>query len=508
MGQPAQEFPVGPAALETAGPQPDVVAQELRDPALADTVQQQQRLVVGAPHQHPAGLGHGFDVTEPAAPFGRPGPFLGQPGGDRVAAADFRDGGLEPAFQNLPRWRRGHHLAEGRLVKGPDGRELGPQRQQHRAAAVNEVDDIAQVRRRQNVADHIAVEDDEIEVGKLRLEQFLDRKGDQRQFLQGCEVVLFRRAEDGEMDQVHRRIGLQEVPPSALAGMGLARNQQHPEPVTDAVDADQGAVVDGRKLALGGIHLQFHHCRPGVIEFEGEFVAPPHRHPGVQGLVVVVAEPDVGQVGCEATCLLGAAVLDPVADRHLLADDAVAGRLFDHQVAVVFAGPSRQQHMDRPRHRGRRRHVVNLAVGDHDGAGKALARHLQGGPGQRPEKPRALVSGAVRGLDNADLQVIEPGEAQGDGRQRRRRLFPALADRLAGRAVDGDDGDVVLGFAFLPDRQRVDQRHHQHRQDQGPEHRPPSTPNQRQHHQSQGGRRQTRDYRPRQQGRQGEGVTH
>ena len=46
IGEAAQQFGLRPAALEAARPQPHLVGQELRDAALADPVEHQQRLAV------------------------------------------------------------------------------------------------------------------------------------------------------------------------------------------------------------------------------------------------------------------------------------------------------------------------------------------------------------------------------------------------------------------------------------------------------------------------------
>ncbi len=49
------------------------------------------------------------------------------------------------------------------------------------------------------------------------------------------------------MHQVDRGVGLEQVAPGALAGMRLAGNQQHPQPVADALGDHDGAVVaDGQ----------------------------------------------------------------------------------------------------------------------------------------------------------------------------------------------------------------------------------------------------------------------
>jgi hypothetical protein len=84
----------------------------------------------------------------------------------------------------------------------------------------------------------------------ILLEQLADRKGDQRQLVDRRAVLLLRRAQDGEMHEIDRRVGFQQVAPGALAGMRLARDQQHAQPVAHAVDDDHRAVVVQRQLVL------------------------------------------------------------------------------------------------------------------------------------------------------------------------------------------------------------------------------------------------------------------
>ena len=350
-----------------------MIAEDLCNPAFADAIQKQQRFAVQALHQYPARFGHRLDLAEPAPPLGIFGAVSRQARGHRVTIADIGEPRPEPPFQHFSGRRRRHHLAQGRLVKRPERREFGPHRQQQRPAFVHEVDDIAQVRRRQHVADHIAVENDEVEFPKFGLEQLLDGKSDQRKLAKRREVVLFRRPQDGEMNQVNGRVGFEQITPCSFAGVGLSRNQQHPKPVSDPVNADQRPVVEGRKFPRGGIDLKLDHRRPGMIEGKSELVAFADRGLGDFFLVIVVAHPHPCQVCPEPLRFFGPTVLDPVKNGDFLADDSVTGRLFDDQPAIRFPGLAGQQHMNRARYRGRRRHVVDLSVGDQNGTGKTPA---------------------------------------------------------------------------------------------------------------------------------------
>ena len=52
------------------------------------------------------------------------------------------------------------------------------------------------------------------------------------------------------MHEIDRGVGLQQVAPGALAGMRLARDQQHAQILADAVDRGDGVVVGVGEFAL------------------------------------------------------------------------------------------------------------------------------------------------------------------------------------------------------------------------------------------------------------------
>ncbi len=103
----------------------------------------------------------------------------------------------------------------------------GPAASRKRAALLHIAHDVLDIGLRDHAAAAVAVEDDEVELVELDVEQLADRKGDQRQFADRRAVLLFRRAQDGEMDEIDRRVGFEDVAPHPLAGMRLARHQQH-----------------------------------------------------------------------------------------------------------------------------------------------------------------------------------------------------------------------------------------------------------------------------------------
>ena len=68
IGEPAQQLRLRAAALEAARPEPHLVGQQLRHPALPDAVEHQQRVAaIAAHHGHPV-MDTRIDLAEPAPP--------------------------------------------------------------------------------------------------------------------------------------------------------------------------------------------------------------------------------------------------------------------------------------------------------------------------------------------------------------------------------------------------------------------------------------------------------
>ena len=124
----------------------------------------------------------------------------------------------------------------------------GPAATMHGAALAHVAHDVVEIGRGQDALVGVAVEDDEVELLDLLLEQLARREGDQRQLVDRRAVLLLRRAQDGEVDEVDVGVRLQEVAPGALAGMRLAGDEEHAQLLADALDRDDGAVVGGREL--------------------------------------------------------------------------------------------------------------------------------------------------------------------------------------------------------------------------------------------------------------------
>ncbi|MCX7344662.1 MAG: hypothetical protein NTU78_02805, partial [Alphaproteobacteria bacterium] len=170
----------------------------------------------------------------------------------------------EGALDDLARRRRGNDVGKRGCIESVLACEVGAGGDQHRSAFLHIARDIAQIGRRQDRLAAVAVEDHEIELVELVDEKFARRKRDQRQFLDRRAVLFFRRAENGEMHQVDRRIGLEQVAPGTFAGMRLAGHQQYAQPVAYALDHADGAVVLRRDLAFERRHADLGDVLPAM----------------------------------------------------------------------------------------------------------------------------------------------------------------------------------------------------------------------------------------------------
>ena len=168
-----------------------------------------------------------------------------------------RDFRFEPADGNVA-CRAGGQDARQRCAVDRVGRGEGRAGcREDGAALFHIVDDVGQIGERQHAAPLVAVEDDEVELVELFGKEFARREGDQRQFADGRRILLFRRAQNGEMHEIDRGVGLQQVAPCPLARMRFARDQQNAQAVANAVGDHHGAIVQHRQLfgARGDIDL-------------------------------------------------------------------------------------------------------------------------------------------------------------------------------------------------------------------------------------------------------------
>jgi len=385
-----------------------------------------------------------------------------------MALAEFGDGRAVALLQHLAgRFGRQDVADRGAVQAQGFGEGLAGDLEEG-AALLHVAGDVAEVEVGQHPHPPVAVEDDEVEILEVGLEQLADREGDQRQLVDRRAVLLLRRAQDGEVDQVDRRVGLQDVAPGALARMRLARHQQHAQPVAHAVDHDGGAVVGLAQLAGQAFDREFEHGRPAMVEAEGHLGVAPDRQLQRLGGAGVLGR---GHGGDGAGLALRQ-VVDPQGHGDVLADQAEARRLGDDDAAVDLVLAAGQQGVDWAEGgAGRRvgRHIVHLAVGNQDGAGQPPPRHIGRRRAQRLEQPGLVQRGvgALADGDEAGVEVGEggqPGAQLGHGRIDPRR--PVL-DLVGGRAVDHHHRDVVDRVALLLDQRRVQQRGRQHGGGQG-----------------------------------------
>jgi hypothetical protein len=270
------------------------------------------------------------------------------------------------------------------------------------------------------------------------------REGDQRELVQRRAVVLFRRAQNGEMHQVDRRIGLQQAAPGALPLVRLARYQQHAQPVAHAIDLDHRSVVQLRHLAgqRAGGHFDHRGAGAGDRHFDALFGADGHALDTER--LAVAAD---GQR--RGTCPPGGSqIVDRNAQGDGLADDAIA-RCLDHpQAAVGLLALGGQQQVQRRAAGCGLRHVVQLAVGDRDRPREPGPRDIR----QRPVDLREQRSSRVARLRHRDRSQFQVRQARG---LRLDRLpssvgeFCPVADLHGCRLVDDQQADIAQRLARL-----------------------------------------------------------
>ena len=189
----------------------------------------------------------------------------------------------------------------------------------------------------------------------------------------GVASCLSGGLQDGEMHQIHRRIGLEQIAPDPFAGMRLARDQQHAQPVAHAGDGDHSAIV---------LQGQFRRARaPPAIStiFSPSWVT---------GTLMLVSWPTGTTAAAQGLavhrqCHFGSAVAAPPKSSTRsticarLADNGEALGVHHRQLAVALAMIARDQHLQRRLEgSGLARRVMHFAVGDHDGARDPAGRHV------------------------------------------------------------------------------------------------------------------------------------
>ncbi|CAM5514994.1 hypothetical protein FALB51S_03956 [Frigidibacter albus] len=374
-----------------------------------------------------------------------------------MTLAKLRHGGQEAALQYPRGGAGGQDFRQRGMIDAFDAGEFRPGADQHRTAPQHVIADIVEIARRQDPALAVAVEDDEVELVDLLDEQFLRREGDQRQLGDRHAVLLFGRAQDGEMHEVDRGVGFQQVAPGALAGMGLARDQQHPQPVAHAIDLHHGSVVAVGQLALGGGEVELHHVLPAMLQRQRQFQIGFHRHligfgrAAVDGQRHIDRAPGLGS-GHRAH------LLDAHHHRQGLADDAEGRRGLHHQPPVPVDGAPGLQQCQRRGHVGGEGKVMRLPVGNQDRAGHPGARFFGQRRGQRCHQQGAGILGAVAQVDAAQFGVGQRRDLGLDPRHGGGGLFRAPGQGLAGAAIHHHQHDVGQRLAVFRLQRRAGKR--------------------------------------------------
>ena len=376
------------AAGPGPGPDPGLIREELRHPALAHAAELQERPTVGAPHQGFTLHGHAPHHPVPRPPFRG---AAGEPGRHRVIPAGFRELRDEGTLHDVPGRQGRENLPQGRVDEAEAPGVARPGNIKKRAAADHVLGNVREILRRQDAAQVIPVEDDEMKVVEVGVEQLPGRERDQGQLLDRGGVLLGRRPQDRKVHEVDRGVRLEQVAPVAQPHARLARNKHDAEPVADRIDVDDHPVVVGRELTGDGSHLQGdgHHARPLQRQFElGGRSDLQHPFGGVPA----------GHGNADRFRLAHGRFIqkcDP--ELRGFADDAVAGCPLDDQAAVPFAGGTGQQGVDGSVESQCRQvvgNVVHLPIGDQHDGGDTVRGHVgqsraRGSEQLRPRPPAA-----------------------------------------------------------------------------------------------------------------------
>ena len=136
-------------------------------------------------------------------------------------------------------------------------------------------------------------------------------------------VLLLGRAQNREMNEVHRGVGFQHVAPGALAGMRLARDEQHAQVFAHAFDRQHGAIVDGRELAFGGLGFDFDDVGTGVLDVDRDLDLLAETHALRRGRLALIGDGELDRFARLRRRRIGDLDLDVLA----AADDAERARL-------------------------------------------------------------------------------------------------------------------------------------------------------------------------------------
>ena len=303
------------------------------------------------------------------------------------------------------------------------------------------------------------------------------------------------------MDEVDRRIGLQQVAPDAQPRIGLAGHQQHPQAVADAVDEEHLPVVERRHLARPRLGLDLEHglARAGQLEGHGARAARRRLEPLAQLTVLPEGHRRPGR-RCRAGQLLDAQGQLLLARRpwRSWAPRRPRGGGPARPGAPVSSTCKRR--VDAAGARGRR-HVVHLAVGEDHHARQGATRSISA----------RLLAQRRRTAGCRPCRAVDGGLDAPRGRRAARagaQLLERSVSSWAGRWSIVCDGVRSTSSATMsPSGSRCSRTHHRigQRQDAeqstAPRHRMPRARRQSaERAQHEGRERERGEHRPRQQG--------
>jgi hypothetical protein len=257
------------------------------------------------------------------------------------------------------------------------------------------------------------------------------------------------------VDQIDRRVGLQQVAPDAQARVRLTGDQQDAQPVAHAIDEEYLPVVERGDLIRRGLGLDFEHGLAGALELERHPLHGPRRQTDALAHLAVLLERHGDRLVARGRRQL----LHAQRQFLRLVNHGVTGHLFDQQATVLLAGRAGQQQMDRridAEALQARRHVVHLAVRQDHHPGQARAVDLGEAGRERFEQPRPALAALDRGLHH--LEVVEGLQVRAQLLECGVELLRALVDGLGRGAVDQHGDNVAERLAFFAHHHRVGER--------------------------------------------------
>ena len=260
-----------------------------------------------------------------------------------------------------------------------------------------------------------------------------------------------------------------QVPPRPLALVGLARDQQHAQPIAHAVDGEQAAVVVEGELVLAGRHLELDDVGAGIADGDRQLDRLADRHVDaaarprrstdrVTGAVppagssilnlAVTSRPTTPKRGdCSITISRSRSFFLPAIRAWTGAPPSSGGRfLLDSIAGTSCTWPSVSSTTPASRSGGTSTSAERMVSIRRVPPGRSL--------------PSWMCAGRQHGF--ADFEAFLLGELPLQRLARGLHLGAALADRHGIGIVDHDQGHVGDRLALLLDQRGVGQRQQHH----------------------------------------------